>query len=67
MIWIILFSFFQIFVYISVSYKIENLSKQCFMGKENFDKSFNRWLKIFETFPEGVAMIRENGAISYSN
>ena len=67
LIWIILFSFFQIFVYISVSYKIEKLSKQCFLGKENFDKSFHRWFKIFETFPEGVAMIKEDGTIQYAN
>ena len=67
MIWIFLFSSFQIFVYISVSYKIEKLSKQCFLGRENFDQSFARWFKIFETFPEGVAMIKDDGTISYSN
>ena len=57
LIWIILFSFFQVFVYLSVSYKIERLQKECFVNKENSDKSFSRWLKIFNSFPEGVAMI----------
>ena len=54
-------------MYVSVSYKIEKLSKHCFLGKENYDKSFHRWLKIFETFPEGVAVIREDGTIQYAN
>ena len=51
----------------SASYKIERLQKTCFLNKENSDKSFNRWLKIFNSFPEGVAMIREDGNIEYSN
>jgi hypothetical protein len=35
-------------------------------GKDAGDKAFNRWLKIFETFPEGIALIRSN-YILYAN
>ena len=41
-------------------------TKESFLGRESSDKAFHRWLKIFETFPEGVALIR-NGAILYAN
>ena len=61
LIWIVLFSLFQIFIYISVSYKIERITKECFINKENLDRSFHRWFKIFESFPEGIAMIKEDG------
>ena len=66
-IWIFVFSLFQIFIFISVSYKIERITKECFLYKENLDRSFHRWFKIFESFPEGIAMIKEDGQIQYSN
>jgi PAS domain-containing protein len=49
-----------------VAYKIELLNKQAFLGKESSEKTFYRWLRIFETFPEGLALIR-NGQIIYAN
>ncbi len=36
------------------------------MGSESSDKAFYKWLKIFETFPEGIALVRNN-YILYSN
>lgn len=30
------------------------------MGRETSEKAFHRWMKIFETFPEGIALIRNN-------
>ena len=30
------------------------------MGRESSEKAFHRWLKIFETFPEGIALVRNN-------
>ena len=36
------------------------------MGRESSDKAFHRWLKIFETFPEGIALVRNNYVL-YSN
>lgn len=30
------------------------------MGCEKSDKAFHRWMKIFETFPEGIALVRNN-------
>jgi hypothetical protein len=27
---------------------------------ESNEKAFNRWLKVFETFPEGIAMVRND-------
>ena len=58
---------FTIFVYASVAYKVEILAKQSFLGKESYEKSFNRWLKIFETFPEGIAMVRNDDNVMYAN
>ena len=60
-------SLFTIFVYVSVAYKMERLQKQCFLGREHFDRSFKKWLMIFETFPEGVSLLNEDGSIAYSN
>ena len=60
-------SFFSIFVYVTIAYITERLSKRCFIWREHFDKSFKKWLKIFETFPEGVTMLNEDGSILYTN
>ena len=59
-------SAFCILIYAVVAYKIELLTKQSFLGKESNEKTFYRWLRIFETFPEGLALIR-NGQIIYAN
>lgn len=53
-------------IYSIVAYKIEVLTKQSFLGRESSEKAFHRWMKIFETFPEGIALIR-NDYILYSN
>lgn len=55
-----------IIVYAVLAYKAEVTTKQAFTGKDAGDKAFNRWLKIFETFPEGIALIRQN-YILYAN
>ena len=49
-----------------VAYRIEMLTKQSFLGRESSEKAFHRWMKIFETFPEGIALIRHN-YILYAN
>jgi len=36
------------------------------MGRESSEKAFHRWMKIFETFPEGIALVRNN-YIMYAN
>ena len=36
------------------------------MGRESSEKAFHRWMKIFETFPEGICLVRNN-YILYSN
>lgn len=59
-------SAFCCLLYAIVAYKIEKLNKQAFLGKESSEKAFYRWLKIFETFPEGLALVR-NGYIMYAN
>lgn len=59
-------SCFCIVVYGVLAYRTENLSKQSFMGRESPEKAFHRWMKIFETFPEGIALIRHN-KIFYAN
>ena len=50
---------FCIFIYALIAYKTELLNKQAFLGKESSEKAFYRWLRIFETFPEGLALIRK--------
>ncbi len=53
-------------IYTIVAYRTETLSKQSFMGRESSEKAFHRWMKIFETFPEGIALIRNNYVL-YAN
>ena len=65
--WLVLIGLFLIFTYASVGYRIERLQKIGFIGKESYEKSFSRWLKIFDTFPEGMAIFRDDGSIMYSN
>jgi PAS domain-containing protein len=57
---------FCVFLYAIVAYKVEMLNKQAFLGQQTSEKAFYRWLKIFETFPEGLALIRR-GQILYAN
>ena len=57
---------FCVFLYAIVGYKVETLNKQAFLGQQTSEKAFYRWLKIFETFPEGLALIRR-GQILYAN
>ena len=37
------------------------------MGRESSEKAFQMWMKIFDTFPEGIALIRNNNYIMYAN
>jgi len=53
-------------IYAIIAYRIEILTKQSFLGRESSEKAFHRWMKIFETFPEGIALIR-NHYILYAN
>lgn len=57
---------FCILIYALTAYKIEILTKQSFMGRESSEKAFHRWMKVFETFPEGICLVRNN-YILYSN
>ena len=53
-------SFFAIFLYAIVTYTAESYSKRAFVGSLTEDILFKRWLHIFETFPEGLAFVRNN-------
>jgi len=33
----------------------------------HYEASFKKWLEIFETFPEGVSMVHEDGQVSFTN
>ena len=57
---------FCVFLYAIIGYKVETLNKQAFLGQQTSEKAFYRWLKIFETFPEGLALVRR-GQILYAN
>jgi hypothetical protein len=54
------------FIYAVIAYLSEQRSKQAFTGAESSDKAFYKWLRIFETFPEGIALVRNN-YILYAN
>lgn len=54
------------FIYAVIAYLSEMRGKQGYIGTESSDKAFYKWLKIFETFPEGIALIRNN-YILYAN
>jgi hypothetical protein len=42
-------------------------TKESFLGRESSEKAFHRWLKIFETFPEGIALVRNNYVLYANN
>ena len=47
-------------VYAVIAYTSEKHRKEAFIGREQGERSFTKWLKIFETFPEGIAYMRGN-------
>jgi hypothetical protein len=51
-------SLFCIFIYAIIAYRVEQLNKEAFLGRDTAEKASHRWLKIFEVFPEGLALIR---------
>jgi PAS domain-containing protein len=57
---------FMCFIFGVVAYKMEQLNKQSFLGREASQQVFFKWLRIFDTFPEGLALIR-GGEIIYAN
>jgi len=57
---------YTVFIYAVIAYLTELRAKQAYVGSESSDKAFYKWLKIFETFPEGIALVRNN-YILYSN
>lgn len=59
-------STYSIFIYAIIAYRTESKTKESFLGRESTDKAFYRWLKIFETFPEGIALIRDDRLL-YAN
>ena len=57
---------YTVFIYGVIAYLTELRAKQAYVGSESSDKAFYKWLKIFETFPEGIALVRNN-YILYTN
>jgi len=58
---------FLIIVYSVVAYRLDRLNRLAFLSKQSNDNSFNRWLRVFESFPEGIALIRHYEEIVYTN
>jgi hypothetical protein len=54
-------------VYGVIAYTTERHRKEAFIGREQSQRAFTRWLKIFETFPEGIAYIRGNHIIGHNS
>lgn len=59
-------STFTVMIYTLVAYIVERQRKQSYLGQESPEKAFHRWMKIFETFPEGIALVR-GGYLLYAN
>ena len=59
-------SVYTIFIYAIIAYVTEIRCKQAFLGKEQNEKAVAKWTKVFDTFPEGISIVR-NGFITYSN
>jgi hypothetical protein len=53
-------------VYALTAYTSEKHRKEAFIGREQSERSFTKWLKIFETFPEGIAYIRGKKLMGYN-
>jgi hypothetical protein len=51
---------YTVLIYSLIAYLLEMKSKQAFVGLQKSEKAFSVWLKIFENFPEGIAIIRGN-------
>ena len=49
---------YSTFIYGVIAYLGEIRGKQAYVGAESSDKAFYKWLKIFETFPEGGTIMR---------
>ena len=58
---------FLIFVYSAVAYRLDRLNRLAFMSRQSNENSFNRWLRVFESFPEGIALIRHDEEVVYTN
>jgi hypothetical protein len=41
-----------------VANKIEEMRKESFLGRASQDKAFKRWLQIFNTFSDGMALVK---------
>jgi len=53
-------------IFAIVAYQMEKLNKQSFLGREASQQVFFKWLKIFDTFPEGLMLVRGNDIV-YAN
>ena len=65
---------FSIFTYAIVAYKIEQLRKESYFGRESQVESFKRWRKVFDKFADGVALVsnqdskdKDNHEVIYAN
>ena len=54
-------------VYAVIAYTSERHRKEAHIGREQSERSFTKWLKIFETFPEGIAYIRGKQVIGHNS
>lgn len=57
---------FCILLYGCVAYSTEKSHKLSFLGQQSGKLAQTKWLKIFEKFPDGVALISDN-QIEYAN
>jgi len=58
---------FCILLYGVVAYSTEKSHKTSFLSEQSGKMAWSKWLKIFEKFPDGVALINEDNQIEYAN
>ena len=51
---------FGIIIYACIVYRSEALLKLAHTAEESTEKAFARWNSIFDTFPEGVCIIKND-------
>ena len=58
---------FCVLLYATVAYSTEKSNKNSFLGHHSHQLSQLKWLKIFEKFPDGVALVSADNNIEYAN
>lgn len=54
-------------IYATVAYSTEKANKTSFLGKHQNNLGAMKWMRMFEKFPDGVALVSQDDNIEYAN